>query len=130
MHTDQIKDKTHNIFEKFFKSSDVYLVKGDEEFIPLLAANLKRSTPSFTEGQLLYIYDDWGMAENLKVVARYRAKHRFVDSHCAIHNVTNFRPKQIHSPVVIKKLKGQVISKALFKDFFNPDRLHAVKVYD
>lgn len=71
---------------------------------PLLAANLRRDTPSFTEGQKVYVHNlSWN--NKAMVVGRYRRKHRWICGYCNADRLDNFRPKIVRDPHVIEALR-------------------------
>jgi hypothetical protein len=83
--------------------------------VPLIAARLATSTRSFSAGQKVLVYDGyWGMAERVKVVARYRRKHRWVLGVCPLARLTDGRPVIEYSPAVVRALRGQSISIGMF----------------
>lgn len=104
------------IKEKFFADHKKFItVYKDMLGIPVIVANINKSTRSFSAGQIVYIYGGyWGEAERTKVVGRYRRKHRFILGVCPIANLESHRPNIVYDPRVIQKLDGQHISASLF----------------
>lgn len=79
--------------------------------VKIVKATLTKSTRSFSKGQVVYIYDGfWGMAERIKVIGRYRRKHRFVIGVCPMDNVTNYKEVTIHDPRILALLKKNDIT--------------------
>ncbi|WP_372370101.1 hypothetical protein [Candidatus Uabimicrobium sp. HlEnr_7] len=84
----------------------------------MIAANVSKATNSFGKGQLVYIYGGyWGMAERLKVIGRYRGKHRFIKGVCSIVNLVNHRPKIVCNPEIIRKCQGEKITRSSILNF-------------
>ena len=110
MNAKDMQQKISEIEEQFFAGCDSVSIEQGMESIPVVAANLSKSTNSFTQGQSVYVFDGyWGMAERVKVVGRYRRKNRFVKGVCQRANLENHRPKIIYEPAVIRKLIGETI---------------------
>lgn len=110
--------KVQEIKELFFKEENLLEVVASMKSIPLVAANISKSSHSFTEGQLLYIFGGyWGVGERVKVVGRFRRKNRIIKGACPIKNLVNHRLKVIYNPAIIRKLEGQYINFGLFVGF-------------
>jgi hypothetical protein len=92
-----------------------FVVEASMTEVPLIVANAARSTQSFSAGQRLYIFNGyWGMNERVRVVARFRRRHRFVCGAFPIAGLTNCRPGIVQHPAVIRRLAGQPISAGMF----------------
>ncbi|WP_020407829.1 hypothetical protein [Hahella ganghwensis] len=129
MNLQRAKEKAFEIYSHFYPMERWLTVKGAEESLPLVAANVVNSTNSFSAGQLVYIYDGhWGMGETVKVVGRYRKKNRLIKGHVMIKNLISFRPKIIFNPAIIKKLEEEFIPSMLFAGFAYPDAPYRFKV--
>ena len=110
MNKEIIQNRVEDIENLFFSESRFFDVESSMESIPLIAANVCKSTNSFTEGQLLYIYSGfWGENENFKVVGRFRRKNRIIKGVCPISSLSNLRPKIVYDKKIIYKLAGTYI---------------------
>jgi hypothetical protein len=113
-------EKLRRIMITHFSQKSEIEVTTETQKIPLVAANVSKSTRSFSKGQVLYIYDGyWGMAERVKVVGRFRRKHNWIKGVIPIKNLGNFRPDEVYKPVVIGKLDGEIIHENLFSLFLD-----------
>lgn len=113
-------EKINEILLGYFCGKYILDVNATKNNIPLVAANVQKSTHSFSEGQLLYIYNVfWGMNNKALVVGRYRRKHRLILGVCPISSLSNFRPKLVYDPTVIRKLCGRHIHVGIFIRFFD-----------
>jgi hypothetical protein len=123
-------DLVKTIIRRFFADSDRNLVvEASMTQVPLIVANAARSTHSFAAGQRLYVFNGyWGMNERIRVVARFRERHRFVRGVFPIAGLTNCRPGIVQHPAVIRRLAGEMISSGMFAGigalpvYFVPDR--------
>ncbi|MCC5598946.1 hypothetical protein [Nostoc favosum] len=124
-------EKINEILLRYFCGSRFLGINPTMDNIPLVAANLQKSTHSFSEGQLLYIYNGfWGMNERVQVVGRHRRKHRLILGVCPIKSLSNFRPKLVYEPAVIRKLHGECIDGGIFMGFFDlPGEFVYIKDY-
>lgn len=112
--------KINEILLDYFCDDTLLDINRTKDNIPLVAANVQKSTHSFSEGQLLYIYNVfWGMNKNALVVGRHRRKHRQILGVCPIASLRNFRPKLVYEPTVIRKLYGRHIHVGIFIRFFD-----------
>lgn len=110
------------IKKTFFSLEDRFRVDKSHQTIPLVAAKVHLSTRSFSAGQVVYIYDGyWGMAERVKVIGRYRRKNRFILGVCPIKNLSDYRPKIVYQPQIIKKLLGETLEWSYYKGFWDKD---------
>jgi hypothetical protein len=109
-------DLVRTIIRRFYADTDDgFPVEAATTEVPLVVANAGRSTRSFAAGQRLYVFDGyWGMNERVRVVARYRQRHRFVRGVFPIAGLTGCRPAIVRHPAVIRRLVGQTISGSLF----------------
>jgi hypothetical protein len=113
-------EKINDILCKHFSDNSFLIANASMESVPLVSANILKSTRSFSAGQLVYIYDIyWGMNERAKVIGRYRRKHNFILGVCPIASLTNCRPKLVYKPVIVSKLNGSYIDGGIFMRFFN-----------
>jgi hypothetical protein len=124
-------EKINEILLGYFCGGILLDVNATKDNIPLVAANVQKSTHSFSEGQLLYIYNVfWGMNKNALVVGRYRRKHRLILGVCPISSLSNFRPKLVYEPTVIRKLYGRYIHVGIFMRFFDlPGEFIDIRTY-
>jgi hypothetical protein len=108
--------KVHAIVAAFFPDGATHLVVGEQHAsVPVIAARVLASTRSFTVGQKVLVYDGyWGQAERVKVVARYRRKHRWIRGVCPIAKLGEARPVVEHDPAVVRALRGAWISLGMF----------------
>lgn len=115
--------KLKAMLERNFSASERLTVQASMECVPVVVANVRKQTRSFSLGQKIYIYDVyWGMNDNAKVVARYRRKHDWIRGVIPIRNLENFRFGMAYEPVVIRKLVDETISRHLFARFLEePD---------
>jgi hypothetical protein len=134
MNEEQIKqyEKLRTILENNFSGKDSFVVEPDAKSIPLVMANVAKSTRSFSVGQIIYIYDGyWGMAEKVKVVGRFRRKHNWICGVIPIKNLENFRSKIVYEPTVLKKLSGKTINDTIFTMFLDlPEWKYNREKYD
>jgi hypothetical protein len=112
-------DLVKTIIRRFFADPNrCFVVEASMTEVPIIVANAARSTRSFAAGQRLYVFDGyWGMNERVRVVARYRARHRFIRGVFPIAGLTNCRPGIVHHPAVIRRLAGEAISRGMFGGF-------------
>lgn len=93
--------------QQFFPEGGWLDVHRDADCIPLVAANLSRSTRSFSEGQRVYVYDGFfGMNERVKVAGRYRRKHRVILGVCPTKKLRDHRLVVVYEPAVLRALHG------------------------
>lgn len=78
-------------------------------WVPLVAGRLTRSTTIFTTGQVVYVYHVFGEGLHARVVGRFRRKRRFVVGVCLVDALTDLRPKRVHHPGVLARLRGAPI---------------------
>ncbi|MEH2240320.1 hypothetical protein [Nostoc sp.] len=123
--------KINEILLGYFCGGTLLDINPTKDNIPLVAANVQKSTHSFSEGQLLYIYNGfWGMNKHAQVVGRHRRKHRLILGVCPIASLINFRPKLVYEPAVIRKLHGRYIHAGIFMRFFDlPGEFIYIKDY-
>jgi hypothetical protein len=109
-------DLVKTIIRRFFADPDrSFVVEASMTEVPVIVANAARSTHSFAAGQRLYVFNGyWGMNERVRVVARFRERHRFVRGVFPIAGLTNCRPGIVHHPAVIRRLVGQTVSSGMF----------------
>ncbi|MEH2296682.1 hypothetical protein [Nostoc sp.] len=124
-------EKINEILLGYFCGGTLLDINSTKDNIPLVAANVQKSTHSFSEGQLLYIYNVfWGMNKKALVVGRHRRKHRLILGVCPIASLSNFRPKLVYEPAVIRKLHGRYIDDRIFMRFFDlPGEFIYIKDY-
>jgi|GEM_PF-4281150 len=92
------------------------------ERLPLVKANVRKQTRSFSQGQKVHIYSVyWGLNERALVVARFRRKHDYIFGVIPIDNLENFRPEYVYHPQVLAKfrLTGNRVDSGIFSRFFN-----------
>jgi len=111
MTPEEIQAKLQTIESAFFVDSKSLIIDEDMEAIPLVVASVSKATRSFSKDQTLYIYDAyWGMNERVKVIGRYRRKHRLVQGVCPWVNLKSYRPTIVYDPNIIQRLKGKTIT--------------------
>lgn len=91
---------------RYFPGQQWLDITEDMSEAPLLAANLRQSTPLFSAGQKVYIYNtrSGSNGDQAMVVARYRRKRRWICGYCAVDHLDHFRPQISHNPHVIEAL--------------------------
>jgi hypothetical protein len=89
--------------------------------LPLVAARLSRSTPGYSVGQRVYVYDVfWGMNERARVLGRHRRRHGWVHGVCPIDMLIDCRPRVVHTPAVLAAMRGRAIDAGCFRGRFWP----------
>lgn len=115
-----LDEKLQLILEHNFSNREYFLIRPETQNVPLVVANVIKSTRSFSAGQLVYIYDVyWGMNDNAKIVGRFRRKQNWMRGVIPIKNLSNFRLKAAYEPTVLKKLQGEKITRYLFPRFLS-----------
>ncbi len=101
------------IRRQFFADQPWFDVGAAADSVPVVAARLSGGTRSFSEGQRVYVYDGFfGQNERVKVVGRYRRKHRFIRGVCPMQKLIDPRLVVVYQPAVLGLLEGQRITLA------------------
>lgn len=112
------EERVHEIIHRFFSvagGSSLLPIESQAEAAPLIKARVTKATRSFSEGQVVFVYDVyWGMNERAKVAARYRRKHRFVRGEIDIESLADARPVIVYDPAVIRALDGRNVDGGIF----------------